>query len=139
MPVNKITWYNTQVNHLLRSQNGDVGQWLKGEGHKVMALAKVQAGYKTGRLKQSIQMHQSRTPDGQQLKIGSSVHYAYLHHEGTKPHVIVPRRANQLVFMSYKSGRAQLVRTQIVHHPGTRANHYLTDPMIAIFPHARHV
>lgn len=57
--------------------------------------------------------------------VGFYARIALIHHEGTKPHTIVPRHAKVLAFWSNKSGG--MVFTKIVHHPGTRGNHYLTE------------
>jgi hypothetical protein len=57
--------------------------------------------------------------------VGSEDPIAYLHHEGTRPHVIVPRTAPMLVFWSNRAGRVVYARK--VLHPGTRPNRFLTD------------
>jgi hypothetical protein len=46
-----------------------------------------------------------------------------MHHQGTRPHIIVPRRAQTLRFYS----RGRIVYSKLVHHPGTKPNRYLTD------------
>lgn len=130
MSVNKINWYRPVLDFELRNQNGVVGRWLTSMGREITAGAKIQAGVKTGHLKRSIHMEHSRTPIGQLIRVGTNnVSYATMHHEGTKPHIIVPNKAPQLVFMTTKGGRPRLIRTQIVNHPGTKPNPYLTLPM----------
>lgn len=42
--------------------------------------------------------------------------------DGTKPHIIRPRRGPVLVF----EGDSGLVFTRIVHHPGNKATHWFT-------------
>lgn len=59
--------------------------------------------------------------------VGSDDPIAKLHHEGTDPHIIRARRAPMLVFFWKKVGR--VVAFKQVRHPGTRPNHYLTDPL----------
>jgi len=56
--------------------------------------------------------------------VGSTHPIALLHHEGTAPHTIVPRRARILAF---PDAMGQMVFTKMVHHPGTMPNRYLTD------------
>jgi hypothetical protein len=55
--------------------------------------------------------------------VGSGNRIALMHHNGTRPHFIRPRRAQTLRF--YSHGR--IVYSQLVFHPGTRPNRYLTD------------
>jgi hypothetical protein len=55
--------------------------------------------------------------------IGSDNRIALMHHQGTRPHIIMPRRAQTLRFYS----RGRIVYSKLVHHPGTKPNRYLTD------------
>jgi hypothetical protein len=92
--------------------------------------AKQQVGFKTGKLRQSINMVHLRDGLSQYLKIGSNVEYALAHHEGTRPHIITPNDANILRF----SAGGRVIYTHKVNHPGTRPNKYLSDqlPMVRI-------
>jgi hypothetical protein len=59
------------------------------------------------------------------VRVGSDLApLALIHHEGTRPHTIVPRTATVLRFMPSGGG---MVFTSRVNHPGTRPNRYLTD------------
>jgi hypothetical protein len=62
------------------------------------------------------------------MLIGSDSPIALLHHEGSRPHEIVPRRKKVLVFYA-DSGRGPLVFTRRVRHPGTRPNPYLVSAL----------
>lgn len=53
--------------------------------------------------------------------------YAYFLHEGTSAHEIRPRKAKALRFYSQSAGG--FVFAKIVHHPGTEALPYLTQPL----------
>lgn len=57
--------------------------------------------------------------------------YMHLVHEGTKPHLILPRRKKVLVSTNLGSGRnTQITRTvfgRFVRHPGAKKNEFLTD------------
>lgn len=88
-----------------------------------MAAAKAQVGVRTGALRASIHMRHLRDSRSQYVKIGSKKKYAYMHHEGTKPHLITPNRAHVLRFVS----RGRLVYAHAVRHPGTKANKFLSD------------
>lgn len=95
---------------------------LRAKGEAAVAGAKLKVGVKTGALRKSIHMKHLGNRTGQYLWIGSKLPYAYLHHQGTKPHPIVATNpGGQLVFIR----KARLIRTPMVNHPGTRGNHYL--------------
>lgn len=57
--------------------------------------------------------------------VGSSHPIARIHHEGTRPHEIVPKNGRFLVFYWPKVGRVVFLRR--VQHPGTRPNPFLVD------------
>ena len=112
-----------EVDTLLKSRRGVVGRYLIGKGNEIAAAAKAQVGVRTGALKKSINVKHERTAAGQRVLVGSSLSYAYMHHEGTRPRVIVSSPGKMLKFTS-KGG---VVYAHRVRHPGTRANRYLTD------------
>jgi len=106
---------------------GQTGRFIhKRITKKILVGAKGKVGVKSGALRQSIRPTHIRIPAGQFVIIGSGLDYAYLHHEGTRPHLIVPNQAKMLRFVSH----GRMVHTRIVRHPGTRPNHYLTLPML---------
>lgn len=107
----------------LNSPGGEVGRYLSRKGRIVEAAAKRQVGVRTGALRTSIHMRHLRDSRGQYIKIGSSLPYARMHHEGTRPHMIYPVRAQVLKFVT----KGRLIYTHAVRHPGTKANKYLTD------------
>jgi hypothetical protein len=116
------------LDFLVNNPRGPVGIYLYRKGLKIKALARRQVGVDTGSLKSSIHVRRGRTGIGQYVEIGSNKNHAYLHHEGTKPHVILPNTAKQLRFVA--SGR--MVYTRKVLHPGTKANRYLSDQLYVI-------
>lgn len=111
------------VDIFLNSPNGPVGRYLRKVGLRILAAAKRQVGVRTGALRASLHMRHLRDTRGQYLRIGSSLRYAYLHHEGTKPHLITPKKKQVLQFTT----KGRVVMTHLVRHPGTRPNRYLTD------------
>jgi hypothetical protein len=122
----KIQWFKPAIQQLLNDPNGTVGRHLKAKGDAIIALAKGQAGVRTGRLKASItHKRHLKDPRGQQMWIGSDVKYALVHHEGRGPRVIVPRRAKVLRFVS----KGQVVYAKKAVQKGTRANKYLSDQL----------
>lgn len=87
-----------------------------------MARAKILAPVDTGRLRASIRLER-RSVLGlrQRWTIGSDVEYAPMVNDGTRPHLIRPRRAQALRFKV--DGRTVFAR--VVRHPGTRARPFL--------------
>lgn len=112
-----------ELDFMLNNPLGDVGRYLAKKGRMVQAAAKAQVGVRTGALRASIHMRHLRDSRGQYLKIGSELNYALLHHEGSKPHLIVAKRATVLRFVN----RGRVVYAHSVMHPGTKANRYLTN------------
>jgi len=121
----RLIFREPAMDRLLLSPSGDVGKYLAKKGRLIEAGAKRQVGVQTGALRASIHMRHFSDPRGQYVKIGSSLNYARLHHEGTKPHLIRPNTAHMLRFYS----KGQIVFAHMVRHPGTPANRYLTDNM----------
>ncbi len=112
-----------ELDFMLNNPSGDVGRYLAKKGRIIQAAARAQVGVRTGALRASIHMRHLRDSRGQFIKVGSSLNYALLHHEGSKPHIIVPDRATILKFAT----RGRVVYAHAVRHPGTKANRYLTD------------
>jgi hypothetical protein len=123
--MTKLVFRESAMNNYLYSTNGQVGRYLARRGHRIVSAAKRQVGVNTGALRASIHMRHMSDPRGQYIKIGSSLNYARMHHEGTKPHLIRPNTAHMLRFYS----KGQIVFAHMVRHPGTPANRYLTDNM----------
>lgn len=119
----RVVFYPKAVDYVVNAPRGPVGRYMRDKGRKIVAAARGQAGFKTGALRASIHMRHFRDPRGQYLKIGSSLDYALLHHEGTKPHLITPKKRAALRFFS----KGFMVYTQLVRHPGTKPNRYLSD------------
>lgn len=119
-----IVVFNEPVlERMLNSPEGDVGIYLARRGRLIVLAAKKQVGVDTGQLRESIHMRHLYDGRGQFLLIGSNEKYALAHHEGTRPHVITPSRAQTLKF----TRGAQVIYAKRVYHPGTKANRYLTD------------
>jgi len=121
--MSRVVFREKAIDKLLDSPRGQVGRYLNIKGSKIQAAARGQAGFKTGALRASIHMRHMRDSRGQYIKIGSPLRYALAHHEGTKPHLITPKKRQALRFFS----KGFMVFAQMVRHPGTRPNRYLTD------------
>ena len=119
----KVNIFKTELDFVLNNPSGDVGRHLARKGRLITMAAKAQVGVRTGALRASIHMRHLRDSRGQFVRIGSALNYAYLHHEGSKPHVITPNRAQVLRFVN----RGRVIYAHAVMHPGTKPNRYLTD------------
>lgn len=108
---------------LTRGPDDLIGRDLAKRGVRLKSLAMKQAHKKTGKLAASMTTSLSVDFKGLQVTVGSNVKHALMHHEGTKPHIIKPRRARTLRFVQ----RGKIRYAQRVFHPGSRPNRYLTD------------
>jgi hypothetical protein len=113
------------MDYLLRDSVGPTGRYLGNLGLRIIVIARRLTGNATGRLSKSIRMRQSRVAGGQQVIVYSNLRYAYLVHQGTRPHVIDPKGLRIMVFN--EAGRR--VFAQRVMHPGQRGKRYLTIPL----------
>lgn len=123
--VVRVNLDKAQLRVILNTPKGKLWWALHRRGNAIVRAAKKQVGVDTGALRQSIHMRHTGNVTGQYLWIGAKKSYAYMHHEGTRPHTITPNEKPLLVF---RSG-ARIVRTPVVNHPGTRPNRYLSTPM----------
>jgi hypothetical protein len=122
----RVIIYKPVLNLELRAEYGMVGRYLHKIGKRIERGAKRQAHFKTGALKKSIRLEHINFREGAAIKVGSSLPYAYAHHEGTKPHIITPNPPNNVLVFAKGS---RIIRTQVVHHPGTKPNRYLSDQL----------
>jgi hypothetical protein len=106
----------------LKSPAGNLWRWMENRGNRAVSGAKRQVGVDTGKLRQSIHKRHNIETYGQSLWIGSNtVSYAYMHHQGTKPHLIAPKSGTIL-----RMGSSRIVHGPVMH-PGTRSNPFLSS------------
>ena len=110
-------------NHMLNGAGGMVDNDMRRRALTVQGAARRQAGRRTGVLQKSIHSRRSRDAFGPYWYVGSQISYAYMHHEGTRPHVIMRSGGGKLRFVT-KGG---IVFSPMVKHPGTKPNRYLKD------------
>jgi hypothetical protein len=122
----KVVLYDPILHYELNTVHGMTGRHFNAIGRDIVAGAKLQVGVRTGALRKSIHMRHLANFTGQYLWIGSNKDYAYAHHEGTKPHIITPNPPNKVLVFSKGS---RIIHTPMVHHPGTKANRYLSDQL----------
>ena len=112
-------------NYMLNGAGGMVDIDMRRRALTVQAAARKQVGRQTGILQKSIHSRRSRDTFGPYWYVGSTVSYAYMHHEGTRRHTITRSGGGKLRFAT--SGG--IVFTPIVRHPGTKPNRYLKDSL----------
>lgn len=124
------------VAQLFRSPMGPVMRYEALVAQKVQDGAKQKVGVSAEagegphpHLRDTIVKRFISTSTGPAWRVGSELSYARLHHDGTPPHVIVPRNASVLRFPT-KGGTIVFARR--VNHPGTKPNRYLTDVATAL-------
>lgn len=103
------------------SRTGTVGSDIHRRGRKLAFLAKQSVGKKTGRLYQSISVEYFPASNPW-VRVGSNVRHAYMHHEGTRAHVIQESKQETMRF----TVRGRVVYATRVVHPGTKPNRYLS-------------
>jgi len=126
--IRNVKFDAAAMDYLLRSPVGPVGRHIGTMGLRIVVMSKRLTGNVTGRLSKSVRMRQARVTGGQQVIVGAYTSYAYMVHEGTRPHVIDPPGTRTMVFNEH--GRR--VYAQRVHHPGTRGKRYLTIPLAKV-------
>lgn len=136
------------IAELLRSEDGPNARFLTEQATRVQERSKELVGVSKGplhgttlvggqeaHLRDTIVKRFVQDDNGPAVLVGSEHPIAYLHHEGTRPHVIRPRRAKTLRFAVsggsaiFAPGGGFIVFAREVHHPGTAPNRYLTDAM----------
>lgn len=126
--MGSVTIYKDKVMFVLRSPGGLVYPYIDKKAKQIVRLAKIQVGVDTGDLRSSIG-YTIRGGGPVYAKVTASDRKAMMHHQGTSPHIITPKKSKALKF----SSRGKIVVTKKVYHPGTKANHFLIDPLRAVF------
>lgn len=122
-----IVIYNAKLHKELNTPVGDLWKWMERRGDRAVKGAKAMVGVKTGKLRASIHKRHLGNVTGQYMWIGSRVSYAYMHHEGTRPHLIAPKIPGKPLRFTSK-GRV-VITSSPVRHPGTKPNPYLSSQL----------
>ena len=118
----KVELFDARINELRFSPAGPVGRDLTKRLRTLELRGRTSAGVDTGALRANISRSElKKIRTGLEGRVGSSKKYAAAHHEGARPHVIVPRKAKALKFKV--AGKVVFARR--VNHPGNRPNPYL--------------
>jgi hypothetical protein len=112
---------------LLRGPQGPVYKDLIKKATEVQRLAKIQVGKRTHNLEHTIVKRVRPKGGGFVVEVGSTMPYAFYHHEGFAPF----EAPNGMYFVATQGANAgHLIR--INRHPGWKGNHYLSDPLRAV-------
>lgn len=121
-----VKLYNEVLYFELYHRRGMVAGHLHKIANRIQQGARRQAGVRTGALRNSIVIGHFMAPGGAAVRVGSKLPYAYLHHEGSKPHVITPKEPDGVLI--FRKG-ARVITSKMVMHPGTKPNRYLSDQL----------
>jgi len=123
---NKIEFYESVLKLELRTPVGMVGRYMAGVGAKLATKARAQVGKKTGSLARSIGTSVSGATYGVKLSVYARDKKAFMHHEGTRPRLILPKNPGGVLI--FAKG-ARVIKTKRVMHPGTKPNRFLSDQL----------
>jgi len=109
---------------------GMVTHYLKKLGDRVADEARTRSPVQTGKLRSSISVGQkSAGRNGTTIQVSANTLYALYVNQGTKPHVIMPKKARMLSFPT-KAG--EIVFANKVNHPGTKPQPFMLDALRAV-------
>ncbi len=125
MPESQFVVDQSGVRGIVSGESSIVGRDMQKRLNRVQAKAKIKVGHRTGLLRNAIKTRQYNRGLVLVGEVFANVSYALMHHEGTRPHIIVPQRKEMLRF---KVG-GRIVYANKVTHPGTKPNPYLRDAL----------
>lgn len=128
----RIVLNGAALEAMLRGPNGLVynemirrGQLVQDAAKRQIRLGHIHGGGGRPNLRDTLVKRVVKTTGGDiAVLIGSDSPIALLHHEGTRPHVILPTKGRFLAFPGNGGG---VVFATKVNHPGTAPNRFLTD------------
>jgi hypothetical protein len=91
---------------------------LNRRAKQVQRAAKMLVGKDTGLLMSRITLSSRAAPPFWLFKVEGNTRYAYMHHEGTRPHLIEGN-------LKFRGTGGRVVHARVVRHPGTRGNPFL--------------
>lgn len=127
MKTQELNLWDSVIHEELNTSKGGLWKAIETELRpKMMNEAMRSVGVRSGRLRQNIRWYHMGNFYGQFFGLRTDLRYGLLHHEGTKPHVIIgksnSRTGGMLVFRGSTGG---VVRKRAVNHPGTGSNPFL--------------
>lgn len=131
----KVVLHQPAIDLFFRSTFGPIGMNMAIRADRVLAAARRDVGVAKpdplgrpserapGTLRDSLTMQPIPGIKGPAVRVGSADPIARLHHEGTPPHLIFPRRQGGRLLFAAADGSRIFARQ--VSHPGTEPNPYL--------------
>lgn len=119
--------------NVFRKASGPDGH-IKRRANAVAFSARSIVPRRTGRLMASINVAQNRDEHGNfsfGYKVWAETPYAHYVHEGTAPHVYFSH-PGKMRFAGTNRFSGQVVFTDMIDHPGTPANPFLQDALVAM-------
>ena len=107
---------------------GRVALLVGAEAKRLAPVRKGGVGTPGGRLRASVTHEIAKSGNLVVARVGSNVDYLLPVHEGSRPHIIVPKSKKALKWN--KRGRARFARR--VRHPGNKPNPFLRDALRAV-------
>ena len=123
MNMGSVYLIQPYIETFLDAPGGAVDRDLRRRANRVLRGARRQVGKDTRSLWRSLTLRREFIGGFPEYWIGSENSKAYVHHEGTRPHLIHPRKAQALRYQ----GRGGPTFSKVVFHPGTKPNRYLSD------------
>lgn len=131
----KVVLSQPAIDLFFRAPLGVVGMDMAVRADRVLAAARRDVGVakpdpierpvtrEPGTLRRSLTMQPMPGIKGPAWRVGSADPIAHLHHEGTRPHMIFPRRQGGRLLFAAADGSSVFARQ--VSHPGTKPNPFL--------------
>lgn len=119
------------MDRLFRDPQGDLGRFLSRVGgyvtREAVVLTSQRLHRRTGFYTDHFRTTTTREAYGLRTRITNTAEYATYLENGTRPHIIRPKRPGGVLVFQNKAGQTVFARE--VHHPGTRPYRILTDAL----------
>ncbi len=116
---------------LYNGRNSPVGKHVNQKANEALKLSKVYVGVKSRTLKRSLRKSPVfKTFYGLKIEVGTGIRYSLLHHNGTRPHTITPKRPGYPLRFQVDG---KTIYAYKVNHPGTKPNPYLSRALKEVF------
>lgn len=125
----EITFNKAALERELNGPNGSVAKFFTKRLVQATAQARREAPVKTGELRSKIDWKIGKDGRGLFGVLRAYAAHAVPVHQGTRPHVILPKRGR---FLRFTSG-GRVVYAKKVNHPGTKANPFLVRAVRKVF------
>lgn len=119
------------MDRLLRDPDGDLGRFMSRLGgyvtREAQSLTAAKLERHTGMYGDGFRTHTTREAYGLRTRITNVAPYAAYIEDGTRPHIIRPKKPGGVLVFTNKAG--QLIFAKQVHHPGTRRYRIMQDAL----------